>query len=77
MLDEVSMVGCRLLSRLSATRAKHGNHIYSNKKNTRITMLSATRAKHGDPSILFVGIDVIYFADFVQFSPVKDTPLFY
>ena len=54
MLDEVSMVGCRLLSRLSATRAKHG-----------------------DPSILFVGIDVIYFADFVQFSPVKDTPLFY
>ena len=35
-----------------------------------------TRAKCADPSLPFGGIDIIFFGDFIQFPPVKDSPLY-
>ena len=36
-----------------------------------------SKGKCADPSIPFGGIDIIFFGDFIQFSPVLDTPLYY
>ena len=55
LLDEVSMVGKRLLAKIN--------------KNI-------TRAKNGNADVLFGGIDIIFFGDFVQFPPVLDSPLY-
>ena len=35
-----------------------------------------TKAKCADPSLPFGGVDIIFFGDFVQFSPVKDSALY-
>ena len=37
---------------------------------------SLTRAKCADPNLPFGGVDIIFFGDFIQFSPVKDSPLY-
>ena len=55
LLDEVSMVGKRLLAKIS--------------KNI-------TRAKHGNTDVLFNGIDIVFFGDFVQFPPILDSPIY-
>ena len=34
------------------------------------------RAKHGNTDVLFGGIDIVFFGDFVQFPPVLDPPLY-
>ena len=34
-----------------------------------------TRAEHGNADVLFGGIDIVFFGDFVQFPPVLDSPL--
>ena len=35
------------------------------------------KAKCVDPSIPFGGVDIIFFGDFIQFPPVKDSPLYF
>ena len=35
-----------------------------------------TRAKCASPSVPFGGVDIIFFGDFIQFPPVKDSPLY-
>ena len=35
-----------------------------------------TKAKCADPSLPFGGVDIIFFGDFIQFPPVKDSPLY-
>ena len=34
-------------------------------------------AKCSNSSLPFGGVDIIFFGDFIQFRPVKDTPLYY
>ena len=53
IIDEVSMIGCRLLANIS-------------------TVLSL--GKSVDTEVAFGGVDIIFFCDFVQFPPVKDSP---
>ena len=55
ILDEVSMIGCRQLVKISK---------------------ALTRGKCVDSSLPFGGIDIIFCGDFIQFSPVKDSPLY-
>ena len=35
-----------------------------------------TKAKCASPSVPFGGVDMIFFGDFIQFPPVKDSPLY-
>ena len=35
-----------------------------------------TKGKCADPSLPFGGVDIIFFGDFIQFSPVRDSPLY-
>ena len=35
-----------------------------------------TRAKHGNTDVLFGGIDIVFFGDFVQFPPLLDSPIY-
>ena len=55
ILDEVSMIGCRQLAKISKR---------------------LTQAKHANPNLPFGGVDIIFFGDFVQFPPIKDSPLY-
>ena len=55
IIDEVSMVGCRHLAKIST---------------------ALTTGKCVAPEIPFGGVDIIFFGDFIQFSPIKDTPLY-
>ena len=56
ILDEMSMVGLSLLSRLNKLVAA---------------------AKHCDPMSTMGGISIIFFGDYIQYSPVFDKPLYY
>ena len=53
--DEVSMIGCRALNKISK---------------------KLTKAKCANKDLPFGGMDMIFFGDFIQFSPVKDTALY-
>ena len=55
IVDEVSMIGCRQLAKISN---------------------ALTKAKCASPSLPFGGVDMIFFGDFIQFPPVKDSPLY-
>ena len=55
IVDEVSMIGCSTLARISQQLAK-AKHITS------------------DP---FGGVDILFFGDFIQFTPIGDDPLYY
>ncbi|CAF1332330.1 unnamed protein product [Didymodactylos carnosus] len=54
-IDEISIVGLRLLSRFHEV---------------------LTTAKNADPSVPFGGINVVFFGDYIQYSPVLDKPLY-
>ena len=54
IVDEVSMIGCAALAKISQQLAK-AKHITS------------------DP---FGGIDILFFGDFIQFTPIHDAPLY-
>ena len=55
IIDEVSMIGCRQLARISK---------------------ALSRGKLVGSTIPFGGVDIIFLGDFIQFRPVKDTPLY-
>ena len=42
----------------------------------RLNKLVGT-AKHGDPMIAMGGVNIIFFGDYIQYSPVFDKPLYY
>jgi hypothetical protein len=54
IVDEVSMIGCAALAKISQQLAK-AKHVNS------------------DP---FGGIDILFFGDFIQFTPINDAPLY-
>ena len=55
IIDEVSMVGCRQLAKISR---------------------ALSRGKLVGSTVPFGGVDIIFLGDFIQFPPVKDTPLY-